>query len=130
MHRRRLQLLLATIGAVATGAGLTSTLRGGASVVQGGPVSANVDSELRFYASWYVVFGALMLKAARRPEAEATIVRAGGAGFLLAACSRLLSRAALGRPHPSLEVLTAIEFAIPAVIVPWQAALARSADRH
>src|SRR5256885_9670931 len=36
--------------------------------------SANVDSEMRFFASWYAVLGVLVLCAARRPESETTIV--------------------------------------------------------
>src|SRR5256885_16052843 len=88
--------------------------------------SANVDSEMRFFASWYAVLGVLVLRAARRPESEATIVRACAAGFLLAACGRVLSTRALGPPSPVFKVLMGLEFAVPAVIVPWQVAISRA----
>jgi Domain of unknown function (DUF4345) len=121
--RRGLQLALATIGTVAATMGARDLLTGGASVLQGGKVSANVDSELRFRASWYVIFGLLILRAARRPESETTIVRACGAGFFLAACGRLLSIRTVGPPSTVFKLLMGIEFAIPAVIVPWQRAV-------
>lgn len=124
MGRRGLQVVLASIGAVATVAGGSGVLRGAAEVKGGGPVSAPVDSEYRFYAAWYPVLGVLLLRAARRPEAETTIVRACAAGFFLAACGRVLSIRKLGPPNSVQKLLLGAEFVIPAVVVPWQAALA------
>src|SRR4051812_9846058 len=49
--RLGLQVVLATIGTVATVAGATAVVQGTANVVQGGDVSPNIDSEFRFYAS-------------------------------------------------------------------------------
>ena len=125
MSRRGLQALLAVIGVVATLAGARGVLKGSAEVLEGGPVSANVDSEYRFYASWYHVLGLLVLRAARRPESEATIVRACAGGFLVAACGRVMSIRSVGQPHALQKVLTGLEFAIPVVIVPWQTRVAR-----
>jgi hypothetical protein len=90
--------------------------------------SANVDSEFRFYAAWYVVLGALVLKAARRPETETMIVRASAAGFLLGALGRAASIKSLGKPHPIIRLLMALELGIP-VVVPWQNRVARAAAR-
>ena len=128
MGRRGLQLALVGVGAVATTFGALGVLQGGRGVLRGGTVSANVDSEMRFFASWYAVFGVLVLRAARRPESEAAIVRACAAGFLLAACGRVLSMRALGPPSPVFKVLMGLEFAVPAVIVPWQLAIRRAAN--
>ncbi len=49
-----------------------------------------------------------------------------GAGFFVAALARLLSMRRVGRPHPFQQVLMALEFGIPVVIVPWQRRVARS----
>ncbi len=126
MRRRTgLRLLLASIGAVAATFGTLGVVNGGGGVVNGGSVSPNVDSEMRFFASWYAVLGILLLRGARHPEAEATIVRACGAGFFVAACGRLLSMKKLGRPSTLFTVLTAVEFAIPVVIIPWHEAIRR-----
>ena len=117
--RRGLQVVLTAIGVVATVAGADTMVRGARGVLHGGEVSSNVDSELRFYATWYVVAGQLLLKAARRPESHPQIVGACGVGFFAAACARLLSIRTVGWPHVFFRVLTAIELAIVGVI-PWQ----------
>jgi len=123
--RTGLRLVLASIGAVAATFGTLGVVNGGGGVVNGGSVSPNVDSEMRFFASWYAVLGILLLRSARQPEAAATIVRACGAGFFLAGCGRLLSTKELGPPSTVFKVLAAIEFAIPAVIIPWHEVIRR-----
>ncbi len=128
--RRGLQVVLSAIGVVATVAGSSAVVQGSANVLQGGKVSANVDSEFRFYASWYAMFGLVLLRAARRPESETVIVRACGAGFLVAASSRLLSMKATGPPHALFKTLTVIEFVVPAVIIPWQTKIAAGPARR
>jgi len=125
--RRGLQVVVTVLGIVAVAAGGHTVLIGGDSVLNHGDVSAGVDSELRFYAAWYVVAGALLLRAVHRIESEALVVRAVGAAFFLAGSGRLLSLVTVGRPHAFALVLMIIEFVIPVGIVPWQAAVARSA---
>jgi Domain of unknown function (DUF4345) len=125
--RRGLQGLLSAIGVVALAAGVRDAVGGTGGVVgEAGKVApANVDSEFRFYAVWYAVLGALVLRAARRPESEGVAVQACGAGFLAAGCTRLLSWRKAGRPHGFIGFLTVLEFLIPVVIVPWQRRLSR-----
>ncbi len=122
--RRGLQAVLRAISVVAAVAG-SAVVQGGANVLDGGDLSANVDSEFRFYASWYAVFGVLLLGAAQRPESETVIVRACETGFGFAGASRLLSMKATGSPHVFFKILTVIEFVLPAVIIPWQSTVAR-----
>ncbi|MCA1726915.1 MAG: DUF4345 domain-containing protein [Actinobacteria bacterium] len=57
--RRGLQIILALLGVVATVFGLVSVFGGADAVLGSGGASADVDSELRFYAAWYVVAGVL-----------------------------------------------------------------------
>jgi len=128
MSRRGLQTVLRLIGAVAAVEGARGVLQGTDQVIAGGGASANVDSEYRFYSSWYCVLGLVLLRAAGRPEVATTAVRATGTGFLMAACGRLLSMRSRGQPHPTQKVLMGLEFAIPAFIVPWQASVARRTD--
>lgn len=123
--RKTLQAALRGLGAVATIAGANGVLRGAGEVHGAGSVSAPVDSEYRFYAAWYAVFGVLLGRAARAAETETTIVRAAGLGLLTAAGGRLLSIRKLGPPSNGQKVLLALEVVIPAVIVPWQARIAR-----
>jgi hypothetical protein len=125
--RQGLQVVLTALGAVAVVFGGLTVLAGAGGVVDGGRVSASVDSELRFYAAWYLGAGVLMLRSVRRVEAEGSLIRLIGAVFLIAAAARVLSMVALGTPHPLFLALMVIEFAIPVVIVPWQGAVARRA---
>ena len=131
MSRRTLQVALGILATVATTMGSSGVLRGTAEVPDGGPVSANVDSEYRFYATWYLVLGLLLFRAARRPEEEAVVVRACGAGLLVAAGGRALSIRKLGHPHRFQQVLMALELLIPALLVPWhRSVLAASSDQR
>jgi hypothetical protein len=120
-----LRSVLATVGTVAVVAGLDGVLRGASGVHDGGPASANVDSELRFFAAWYAVAGALALKAARDPAEDPLAVQACAAGFGLAAVGRVLSWRRLGAPNPLFRGLLAAEVALAAGLVPWQRRLAR-----
>ncbi len=120
--------MLRVIGAVALTAGLVSVVLGAASVAGAGTPTPSLDSELRFYAAWYAVAGALALRASVRVESETFTVRAIAAGFFLAGCGRALSFAFVGRPHVVAVVLMVIELVIPFVLIPWQAAVARGAE--
>jgi hypothetical protein len=66
MGRTGLQLLLTVLGLVAVAFGLLTVFTGGAGVLRGGEVSANVDSELRFYAAWYAGAGLLLQSSPSR----------------------------------------------------------------
>jgi hypothetical protein len=114
------------LGFVAAGAGLVTVLTGGASVLGGPDVAASLDSELRFYAAWYVGLGVLLLRAAPRVESETTVIRAVCAVLLLAAAGRVISWVTVGSPHPFYQGLLVVELGLPVLLVPWQSAVARS----
>ena len=123
--RLGLQVLLGVLGAVAVVFGLLGVIAGTAAIPGGDGAGASVDSELRFHAAWYAGAGLLLLRAIPRVERETFIVRWAGAMLWLAALGRALSIAAEGRPAPRFVALLVAEIAIPLVIVPWQAAVAR-----
>jgi hypothetical protein len=129
MSRRALQATLAILGVTAVTFGGLTVLTGAAGVLAGGPVSASVDSEMRFYAAWYLAAGVLLLRTVARVESEGPTIRTICAVLFLAACARVVSFVAVGAPHPIFLVLMAIEFAIPVVVVPWQAAVASRTTR-
>jgi uncharacterized protein DUF4345 len=129
VSRRGLQVTLTVVGSVATVFGAQGVLAGVEGVRNGGGASANVDSELRFFSAWYAVSGVSMLRAARSVESDGVTIRLICLGWLIAACGRVLSVRKVGKPDRLFRVLTGVEFAIPAVIAPWQAVVARSASR-
>jgi peptidoglycan/LPS O-acetylase OafA/YrhL len=127
MARRGLQVVVTFLGCVALGAGLLTLITGGALVPDAGDVSASMDSELRFHAAWYAAAGVLLLRVAPRVESETAKLRAICAVLFIAACARVVSIVVVGVPHPLFVTLMVIEFAIPVVVLPWQAAIARRA---
>ena len=126
---RGLRVVWTILGVVALVFGMLTVLTGGALVPGVGDLPASIDSELRFYAAWYVGAGLLVLRTVRRIESEGRTVRAVCAILLLAAFGRVLSIASVGRPHPLYVALMVLEFAIPVLVLPWQAAVARRASR-
>ena len=117
--RRALQVLLVALGSVALAAGGSTVLMGVESILGAETVSATVDSEMRFYAVWYAGAGLMLLRSARRLEAEAWMIRGIAWALFVAGCSRGLSWLIVGQPHLLTKVLMAIELALPIIIVSW-----------
>lgn len=107
------------LGVVACGAGLLTVLTGASTVLGAGAADASLDSELRFYAAWYVVAGVFVLRAARRPEAHRGVIVAVSAAFALAATGRAISWATVGRPSALAVALMAVEYLIALGLPPW-----------
>lgn len=116
--------LLKVIGGIATVAGARGVVVGAAEVPDCPSVSRNVDSEYRFYAAWYLVFGLLLLRATRRQSFDRALAQACAGGFGAAAAGRLISAWRLGPPSRGQQILLVAEL----IIVMWLgAALRRSA---
>jgi hypothetical protein len=126
--RRGLQAVLGVLGCVAVVFGMVMVIGGAESTVATGSFSPSVDSELRFFAAWYVGAGVLLLRAARRPEAETVLLRGVCAVLVLAASARVLSMATVGRPHDTYIALTVVEYIIAVVVFAWQHAVTRRAS--
>jgi hypothetical protein len=88
---------------------------GTASVPGATDANATVDSRERLYAVYFAGYGFAWLRAARRSPIRAGDVRLLSGVMLLSGVGRLLSLVRNGRPHWFQEVLTAIEFVVPAV---------------
>jgi hypothetical protein len=127
---RPLQGLLRLIGLVAIGFGTFSVVSGAAGVIGEKEASPGVDSELRFYAIWYVIAGLLALRSARSPVSHAWEIRLLAAGFLGGAAGRALSLAAHGRPHVVFVILMGVEVVVALLLVRWLAAARRGASRR
>ena len=88
---------------------------GTASVPGATDANPTVDSRERFYSAFFAGYGIAWLRAARKSPIQATDVRLLAGLMLLGAVGRLISLVHNGRPHWFQEVLTAIEFVVPAV---------------
>ena len=122
---RGLRVVLVILGVVAVSTGLWGVLTGGHGVLDHGDFSNEVDSELRFFAAWYVGGGVFAFRAARQPADETITIRVLFGALFLAGCGRALALVTVGSPHPFQIVLMVIELVLPVVVIPWQAAVAR-----
>ena len=109
-------------------AGSVTVLLGAESVLREGSFTTDIDSEMRFYAVWYVAAGILLACAIPKVESEAFTIRLVGGAFFAAGCARALSWIVVGKPHVSQVVLMVIELCLPLVIIPMQSAVAREAE--
>ena len=108
-------------GTVATGAGLHTVVAGAKSLPDQDLANPSVESELRFYAAFYVAAGVVALGVAPRADRDTTAVRALAGALLLAGLARAGGWLAAGRPHGAQQALLVIELAAPPAIVAWQA---------
>jgi hypothetical protein len=126
---RGLRILLRVMGAVMLIVGSASVLLGASSVVRAGDFTAAIDSEIRFFAVWYVVAGTVLLRSTRNLVAEKSTIRLVAGAFFAAGCSRILSWIVVGRPHTSQVILMVIELVLPLVVITWQASIARRSSQ-
>ena len=129
MNRRAFQLFLPVLGFVALVAGTLGVVVGADLVPGVDRVPPSVDSEMRFFAAWYAAAGVIVLWSVPRVEEAKMVVRVVSAAVFVAGCGRLLSWATVGMPHDGLVILMVIELALPLVLIPWQASVARAAER-
>lgn len=126
---RGLRWFLVVTSLVMVLAGTYAVVLGAPSLLEEGEFTPDVDSELRFFAVWYVAMGYLLLRATSDLPGAAPIVRVVGAAFFVAGCARALSWTTAGRPSTLPIVLMVVELVLPFVIIPWQAKVARAAPR-
>jgi hypothetical protein len=109
---------------VATAAGLHTVIAGARSVAGQGVANPALESELRFYAAFYVAYGLVALRVAPRAERDTGAVRGLAGALFLAGLARAGGWLAVGRPHRIQRGLLLIELAVPPAIVACQARLA------
>ena len=123
---RALERVLYVLSAVAIVAGAATVVLGSDSVPSPGETTANLESELRFYAVWWIGAGVFLLWLARRVATATTELRAFCALLFLAGLARLVSVVDDGWPSAGQNVLMALELALPVVLVVWQSRAARA----
>jgi hypothetical protein len=107
-------------GAVATVGGLHSVVAGARSLPAQQPANSSLESELRYYAAFYVAFGLLVLRTASRADSDTAAVRALAGALFLGGLSRAGGWATVGRPHMLQRILLAFELGLPPVMIAWQ----------
>lgn len=112
---RRLRNLARFTGLSCIAIGIYHFALGTASVPGASDANATVDSRERFYSAFFAGYGVAWLGAARKSPIRAGDVRLLAGLMLLGAVGRVISLVHNGPPHWFQDVLTAIEFVVPAV---------------
>lgn len=122
--RRALRGVFYLGGLVATAAGLHTVIAGAKSLPDQETANEAVESELRFYAAFYVAYGIAVLSTAPRADRATGPVRALAGSLFLAGLGRARGWRSVGRPHRMQQGLLIAELLGPPVITAWQAAVA------
>ena len=121
------RLLVSLLAVVAVFAGAQTILFGSNVIPDGGEPSASVESELRFYGTWWLGTGLFLGWVLQDLAGRGRELRVVCALLFLAGLARLLAWADAGRPHPVLLVLLALELLLPPTIVLRHAGAVRRA---
>src|SRR6201989_545910 len=114
MTGRHLRSLAGFTGLSCIAIGVYHFALGTASVPGAADANATVDSRERFYSAYFAGYGLARLRVARRHPIHHAETRALAGLMLVSAVGRVISLVRNGRPHWFQEVLTAVEFVVPA----------------
>lgn len=118
--RRALQVTLVGLGALATSTGIAALARGTAIIRDAPPPDPNVESEHRFMAAWWTALGPVLWSLVPDVERRGRAVDAIAATTFAGGVARLVAMKQVGKPDPLYRFLTAVELALPPVLVAWQ----------
>ena len=128
---RLLRGLLFALGGVAVVAGLITVATGTAGMPGDSEATANVESELRFYAVFWSAFGVFALIAARDPRQRGSLIHLLALFLFLGGLARAIAWIATSRPDTQFLILMGLELSIPLFLVWAEARLnGPSADSH
>jgi hypothetical protein len=82
-----------------------------------------VDSELRFYAPFWIAYGAMLMTTARKLNVYLYRVPLLSAVFFAGGVGRGLAYVFTGPPHPAFVVLMVTEFVLPVIFIGLWAAI-------
>ena len=109
-------------------AGLATVVFGTEIVRGGGDSNASVESELRYYAVFYVAYGAYLWSLAARIAERGRELRWACAVLFCGGLARVVGVLVDGWPEADYVVLGVIELTLPWVLVLWQRRIATQED--
>ena len=77
----------------------------------------NVDSELRFYAVFWIAYGAILVHVARNFDKTSHLVPLLATLFFFGGIGRLLSLVLVGAPHQLFVLLMIVELVLPPALI-------------
>ena len=112
-----LRATLLIFGVSVIGISLCHIVLGPAVIPGSMPVNATMDSEDRFYAVFFLAYGAAVLWCLKDWCTKLREIQMLMALFFVAGLTRLVSAAVVGLPHPFFVAMTAIEFLMPPLVI-------------
>ncbi|KAA0080660.1 DUF4345 domain-containing protein [Mycolicibacterium sp. P9-64] len=113
--KRVTKIWLIAFGLVCAGIGASHLLFGTSTIIGGGPVNATIDSDMRFYALLFAVYGLAFVWCAADIEARGRFANVLGAIFFAGGLARLLAWAVTGQPNWFYVLMVPVELTIPLV---------------
>lgn len=110
-----LKYLAVLTGATCVAIGLYHVVGGPETVFGGGEVNASTDSQERFFAGLFAVYGVAWIWVARLSPIPGIAIRLLAAGLLAGGLGRVVSLIDRGQPHPFWIAMLVVEIAVPAL---------------
>jgi hypothetical protein len=120
---RSLGAVMLLLGSVAVVAGAYAVITGVDGMPGGVSADDSVDSELRFFGTFYVVFGAAAVWLSARVTTQTRALRIWALTLFFAGVARAISWLDVGRPDDLFVALMVVELTIAPAVVVWQAAV-------
>ncbi|GAA2530289.1 DUF4345 domain-containing protein [Pilimelia columellifera] len=115
-----LQITLGALACIPLVTGLMDLLLG-VGVLPGRPTAdANIESNYRYFATFWLAAGLLIVWIIPRVERATWPLRALCATVFVGGLARLLAMAVHGQPHLLFQAATVLELTAPPVLVWWQ----------
>lgn len=126
MMKRGLQIVLGILSLIPLVLAVQN-VGGGAAALQGGPVSAALDSQFRYLSTFYLALSALIWWMIPNIERHKVPLRILIGAVFLGCFARVYSMMQVGHPGEQLYAGMIIEFFL-IIIIPWQAIVAKRAN--
>ena len=120
--------VLRALALIPVAAGLASVIFGSEIVRDGGASNPNVESELRYYAVFYVGFGLYLWSLAPEIARRGRELRWAAAVLFCGGLARVVGVLVDGWPEADYVVLMGVELVLPPVLVLWQRRIAAQED--
>ncbi|OAT68055.1 hypothetical protein AWB85_09355 [Mycobacteroides immunogenum] len=112
---KALKYLAVLTGVTCVAIGLYHVVGGPETVFGGGEVNASTDSQERFFAGLFAVYGVAWIWVARLSPIPGIAIRLLAAGLLAGGLGRVVSLIDRGQPHPFWIAMLVVEIAVPAL---------------
>ena len=120
--------VLRALALIPIATGLASVVFGTEIIREGGGSNANVESELRYYAVFYVGFGLYLWSIAPEIASRGRELRWAAAVLFCGGLARVVGVLIDGWPEADYVMLMAVELVLPPVLVLWQRSIATQED--